>query len=95
MLYAIRVEPLRRDVTRKEVEDLLRDFGTIHRVSIHRASLVPRYNRISKQRDILDPTKHPITNQYYAVVENVKMGLMVVHRSLRVRQHVLNYGRRA
>ncbi|KAH7719187.1 hypothetical protein AAVH_13345 [Aphelenchoides avenae] len=56
VLYHVRVELLRRDVKAKEVEDLLRDFGTIYRVRIHRASPYPRYNRISKKKDIFDPT---------------------------------------
>lgn len=55
MLYYLRVEPLRRDVKAKEVEDLLCNFGTIYRVSVHRASPYPRYNRVSKKKDIFDP----------------------------------------
>lgn len=56
MLYFVRVEPLRRDVKAKEVEDLLRDFGTIYRVRIYRASPHPRYNWVSKKKDIFDAT---------------------------------------
>lgn len=56
MLYYVRVEPLRRDVRAKGVQDLLRDFGTIYRVVIHRAPVVPRYNRITRKKDIFDPT---------------------------------------
>ncbi|KAH7699107.1 hypothetical protein AAVH_33789 [Aphelenchoides avenae] len=56
MLYFVRVEPLRRDVKADEIKDLLRDFGTIYRVVVHRASPFPRYNRISKQKDIFDAT---------------------------------------
>ncbi|KAH7708664.1 hypothetical protein AAVH_24088 [Aphelenchoides avenae] len=55
MLYHVRVEPLRKDVTRKEVEDIFRDFGTVYRVVIRRPPNFPRYNRISKKRDIYDP----------------------------------------
>lgn len=55
MLYHIRVQPLRKDATRKEVEDLFRDFGDIYRVVIHRAPKYPRYNKISKKKDIFDP----------------------------------------
>lgn len=54
MLYYVRVEPLRRDVKRANVEDLLRDFGTIFRVVIHRAPLMPRYNRITRKKDIFE-----------------------------------------
>ncbi|KAH7719282.1 hypothetical protein AAVH_13254 [Aphelenchoides avenae] len=110
VLYYVRVEPLRRDVKAKEVEDVLRDFGTIHSVRIHRASPYPRYNRISKKRDIFDDTyatvaftdsharrvailnidntlKHPVTKQFYAMVESAKMGAMEVRRAIRVREY--------
>ncbi|KAH7722862.1 hypothetical protein AAVH_09679 [Aphelenchoides avenae] len=56
MLYHLRAEPLRRDVTRKEIEQLMGDFGTIYRVSIHRSPPYPRYNRITRKKDIFDPT---------------------------------------
>lgn len=56
MLYHVRVEPLRRDVKREDVEDLFRDFGDIYRVKIHRGSIYPRYNRITRKRDIFEST---------------------------------------
>lgn len=36
-------------------------------------------------------SKHPITQQFYSVVETVKMGQMEIRRSLRIRQHVQNF----
>lgn len=52
MLYEIRVEPLRRDVTRAEIERIFGDFGTIYRVTIHRKENM-HYNKISKKKDIV------------------------------------------
>ena len=56
VLYFVRVEPLRRDVSAQEIKDLLRDFGDIYRVHIYRPSPYPRYNRISKKKDFYDST---------------------------------------
>ncbi|KAH7694791.1 hypothetical protein AAVH_38159 [Aphelenchoides avenae] len=81
MLYYIRVEPLRRDVKAREVEDVLRDFGTIYRVVIHRASPHPRYNKLSKKKDIFDGTYAVVsfTDRHACFVAKANLHNTIVH----------------
>ncbi|KAH7709617.1 hypothetical protein AAVH_23109 [Aphelenchoides avenae] len=90
VLYFVRVGPLRHDVKAKEVEDLLRDFGTIHRVRIHRASPYPRYNRISKKKDIYDSTYATVsfTDRYACRLAIANMDNTIKH-PITQKEHVI------